>query len=142
MESLPENAFIKAISLDGSPVTDSIVNLSHGVKGSKIGIVVGLNGASIEGTVSSENGKPACCAMVVVADRVEDVNDHMKAVPSGEKYRFTGLHPGKYRLIVAGPARAYGTQAAEELFAQSPEIELHEGDRITRDVTFQPRGAR
>jgi len=65
----------------------------------------------------------------------------MKSVAGGKTYRFTGLRPGKYRLIVSGPSRAYGTQTAEELFDQSLEIELHEGDHVKRDVTFKPRGA-
>jgi hypothetical protein len=66
----------------------------------------------------------------------------MKPVRGGAKFRFTGLHPGRYRLIVSGPERPYGTQTAEELFSEAPEIELHEGDRVTRDVTLKPRGAR
>jgi hypothetical protein len=140
VESLPENAFIKAVSVDGNLSPDTVVDFTRGVKGSEIKISISLKGASIEGTVSSETGKAACCAMVVLADNIENVNDHMISVPAGEKYRFTGLHPGKYRLIVSGPARAYGTQAAEELFSESPEIELHEGEHVTRDVTFKPRG--
>jgi len=79
--------------------------------------------------------------MVVLAEKAEYVNDHMKAVKAGEKYRFTGLRPGKYRLIVSGPAQEFGTQTAETLFSKAPEIEVHEGDRITRDVTFKPRGS-
>jgi hypothetical protein len=140
-ESLPESAFIKSVSVDGAALPDTVVDFSSGVNGAKVKITIGLNGASVEGMVSSENGKPDCCAMVVVADSFEHVDDHMTAVQGGKTYRFTGLRPGKYRLIVSGPSRAYGTQPAEELFAQAPEIELHEGDHVTRDVTFKPRGA-
>lgn len=139
-ESLPENAFIKSVSIDGKALPDTVVDLSAGVNGAKLKITIGLTGASVEGTVLSENGKPACCAMVAVADSAEHVNDHMTSVQSGKTYRFTGLRPGKYRLIVSGPSRDYGMLAAEELFAQSPEIELHEGDHVKRDVTFKPRG--
>ena len=138
-ESLPENAFIKSVSVDGKTLADTVVDFSSGVNGATVKVVIGLNGASVEGTVSSENGKPTCCAMVAVAESIEHVNDHMVSVQDGKTYRFTGLHPGKYRLIVSGPARAYGTLTAEELFAQSPEIELHEGDHVRRDVTFKPR---
>lgn len=147
VEPLPENSFVKSISVDGVAVPDNVIDLSRGVNGSKIKVTVGLNSASVEGTVSSESGKAArngqgeCCAMVVLADKIENVNDHMKSVRAGERFRFTGLHPGRYRLIVSGPERPYGTQAAEDLFSQAPEIELHEGDRVTRDVTFKPRGA-
>jgi Carboxypeptidase regulatory-like domain len=140
-ESLPENAFIKSVSVDGAVMADAVVDFSGGVNGAKIKLTIGLNGASVEGTVSSENGKPACCAMVAVADTIERVNDHMASVQGGKTYRFTGLPPGKYRLIVSGPSQDYGTQTAEELFAKAPEIELQEGDHVTRDVTFKPRGA-
>jgi len=142
VESLPENAFIKTVSVDGKTLANTVLDLSGGVNGAKVKVTIGLNGASIEGTVSSEDGKPVCCAMVVVADSIEHVNDHMKSVAGGKTYRFTGLRPGKYRLIVSGPSRDYGTQTAEELFDQSPEIEAHEGDHVKRDVTFKPREAK
>jgi hypothetical protein len=140
-ESLPENAFIKTVSVDGTALPDTVVDFSGGVNGARVKITIGLNGASVEGTASSEDGKPACCAMVAVADTIEHVNDHMASVQGGKTYHFTGLRPGKYRVIVSGPSRDYGTLTAEELFAQSPEIELHEGDQVKRDVTFKPRGA-
>ena len=140
-ESLPENAFIKSVSVDGTALPDTVVDFSGGVNGAKVKLTIGLNGASVEGTVSSENGKPACCAMVAVADSIEHVNDHMKSVQGGKTYRFTGLRPGKYRLIVSGPSQVYSTQTAEQLFGQAPEIELHEGDHVTRDVIFKPGGA-
>jgi hypothetical protein len=140
-ESLPEDAFLKSVSVDGAALPGTVLDLSGGVNGAKIKLTIGLNGASVEGTVSSEDGKPACCAMVAVADSIEHVNDHMKSVQGGKTYRFTGLRPGKYRLIVSGPLQVYGTQTAEELFGITPEIELHEGDHVTRDVTFKPRGA-
>jgi hypothetical protein len=142
VESLPENAFIKSVSVDRKTLADTVVDLSGGVNGAKVKVTIGLDGASIEGNVSSEDGKPVCCAMVVVADGIEHVNDHMVSVPGGKTYRFTGLRPGKYRLIVSGPSRDYGTLTAEELFDHSPEIELHEGDHVKRDVTFKPRGTR
>jgi hypothetical protein len=140
-ESLPENAFIKSVSVDGAVMADAVVDFSGGVNGAKMKLIIGLNGASLEGTVSSANGKPACCAMVALAGSIERVNDHMASVQGGKTYRFSGLPPGKYRLIVSGPSQDYGTQTAEELFAKAPEIELHEGDHVTRDVTFKPRGA-
>ena len=135
---LPENAFVKSVRLNGTAAAETVIDLSNGVAGSEIKVTIGLNGGQIEGTVSSTTGKSACCAMVVFAASAESVNDNMKAVPAGEKYRFTGLRPGKYRFIVADPAKPYGTQTARELFATAPEIEVHEGDRIVRDVTFKP----
>ena len=141
VESVPENAFIKSVSVDGAALPDTVVDFSGGVNGAKVKLTIGLNGASVEGTVSSENEKPVCCAMVAVADSIEHVNDHMKSVQGGKTYHFTGLRPGKYRLIVSGPSQVYSTQTAEQLFGQAPEIELHEGDHVKRDVTFKPRGA-
>ena len=141
VDTMPENAYIRTVRVDGEAVADTAIDFTRGVKGAKLKITVGVNGGSVEGLVSSEDGKPACCAMVVLAEKAEYVNYHMKAVKAGEKYRFTGLRPGKYRLIVSGPAQEFGTQTAETLFSKAPEIEVHEGDRITRDVTFKPRGS-
>jgi len=48
------------------------------------------------------------------------------------------VRPGKYRLIAIGPQQmadyAEDRETAEALFRKAPEIEIHEGDRITRDV--------
>jgi hypothetical protein len=52
---------------------------------------------------------------------------------AGKQYRFTGLHPGKYRLMAAA-TRGLEPDRLQGMFEDAPEIEVHEGDRIIRDV--------
>ena len=138
VEPMAENAYVGTVQVNGAPVPRDLIDLSGGVKGSSLRITVGANGGQVSGSVASDDGKPVCCAMVVLAASVDEVNDRMSSIKGGGKYSFGGLRPGKYRLIVSGPADAYGTQTAEAKFAAAPEIEVHEGERIIRDVTFPP----
>jgi hypothetical protein len=107
-----------------------VLDLSRGIAGTTLKVIVSLNGARIEGAASAP-------AIVVLADSLEDIqaNDVKSApVAAGKKYRFTGLHPGKYRLIVVDRSQVYSTDTLLDLYPKAPEIEIHEGDRITRDV--------
>jgi hypothetical protein len=135
VEPMPENAFVKTVLVDGDAAAGTVIDLSRGIEGSKMKITIGLNGGQVEGTVSSDTGKPTCCILIALVATLDDIGrDTMKSVAAGDKYRFAGLRPGKYRFIVSNSTQAFGTQTAEELFPVAPEIEIHEGDRITRDV--------
>ena len=129
---LPENAYIKSVQLDGGVPGGEVVDLSRGVAGSNLKITIGLNGGQIKGTVSVD-GSGATIAFVETADDIGQRNTTY--VMAGKQYRFTGLHPGKYRLIVA-PTRGLEPDKLEGLFLDSPEIEVHEGERITRDINI------
>ena len=109
--------------------------------GSNLKITIGLNGGNIEGTVSVD-GSGATIAVVETADDIGQRNTTY--VMAGKQYRFTELHPGKYRLMVA-PTRGLEPDKLEGMFLNSPEIEVHEGDRIIRDAhipTEKPSEAR
>ena len=127
---LPENAYIKSVQLDGGVPGGEVVDLSRGVAGSNLKITIGLNGGHIEGTVSVD-GSGATIAFVETADDIGQRNTTY--VMAGKQYRFTGLHPAKYRLIVA-PTRGLEPGKLEGMFLDSPEIEVHEGERIVKDV--------
>jgi hypothetical protein len=129
---LAENAYIKSVQLDGGALGGEVVDLSRGVVGSNLKITIGLNGGYIEGTVSGD-GSGATIAFVETADDIGQRNTTY--VMAGKQYRFTGLHPGKYRLIVA-PTRGLEPDKLEGLFLVPPEIEVHEGERIARDVNI------
>jgi hypothetical protein len=101
------------------------IDLSHGVAGSKLRIVISRNGGQIEGTLSAG-------ATVILAESPDD-SRHVTYAAAGKQYRFTGLHPGKYRLI-ATATQGLQPDRLEGMFGDAPEIEVHEGDRIARDV--------
>ena len=127
---LPQNAYIKSVQVDDGVPGGEVVDLSRGVAGSNLKITIGINGGHIEGTVSVD-GSGATIAFVETADDIGQRNTIY--VMAGKQYHFTGLRSGKYRLIVA-PTRGLDPGKLEGMFLDSPEIEVHEGERITRDV--------
>lgn len=122
---LPENDYIKSVQVDGGAPGGDVIDLSRGVAGSKLQIIISRNGGQIEGTLSTG-------ATIILAENPDD-SRNMTYVAAGKQYRFTGLHPGKYRLI-ASARGVLEPDRLQEMFKDAPEIEVHEGDRIIRDV--------
>ena len=122
---LPENDYIKSVQVDGSAPGGEVIDLSGGVAGSKLKIIISRNGGQIEGTLSTG-------ATIILAENPDD-SRNMTYVAAGKQYRFTGLHPGKYRLMAAA-TQGFEPDRLQEMFKDAPEIEVHEGDRIIRDV--------
>jgi len=129
---LPENAFIKSVKLDGVEAKDGVLDLSGGVGEAKVKITLSRNGGQVEGSVLSESP----LAYVALAARKDDIDrTAIKAVVAGEKFRYTGLRPGKYRLMAIDPRKSSaGARDFEELFPDAPEFEIREGDRIAKDI--------
>ncbi len=128
--ALPETAFIKSIKIGSVEWNTGRIDLSNGVHGAQMDVLVSGNGGQIEGTVATEEGS----VLAVLAGEDDDLN--VRQTDAGSKFRFTGLHPGKYRLVAIDPRhfREGDRAALESLLAKAPEIEVHEGDRISRDL--------
>jgi hypothetical protein len=143
---LPENAYIKSVSMGGVAAPDRVIDLSRGVGGAIIKVTISRNGGQVEGTVLGEDGEPLSesPAMVVLAATADDFKEgNFKPVAAGAKFRYTGLRPGKYRIIAIDVRHTVGgvgnpTALIKALFAKTPEIEIHEGDRIAKDVKVIP----
>ena len=120
------------MQVDGGAPGPDVIDLSRGVAGSKVKIVIGRNGGQMEGTLSGE-GEGATIALVETAEDIGQRNTTWAA--AGKRYRFTGLRPGKYRLIGAS-TRGLEPDALQEKFGDASVIEVHEGDRITRDINL------
>jgi hypothetical protein len=135
---LPENAWIKSVKLDDAEVPGGVLDLSRGVRGAKVKVTISLNGAQVEGTVVGEDGQPFehPLPFVVIAETVDEINGSgLERAKAGAKFKFTGLRPGKYRLIAVDPRQFSGAiDAVKAVFSKAPEIEIREGDRITKDV--------
>lgn len=132
VDGLPEDAWLKSVKLDDSEVPDGVLNLPGGTGGAKLKIVVSLNGGVVEGRVTGD----APQALVVLAATADEIGERrFHPVAAGEKFRFTGLRPGKYRLI-AIDAKQYSGNLAEvkEIFPRTPEFDVHEGERIVMEA--------
>jgi hypothetical protein len=138
-DSLQENAYVKSVKLDGIETSDQILDLTRGVRNSTLKILVSHNGAEVSGTVVDENGAPSKAAFnaVMLAAKPEDISaETMKRAVDGA-FSFKGVRPGKYRLFAADPYLVQDPSTAfRALFAKAPEIEVHEGDRLTKKVTM------
>ncbi len=137
---LPENAYVKAIKAGAAEAQDGMVDLSHGVAGAAIHITLSRNGGRVEGRVLGDDGQPFAGASIVLLEESADPLDEkgIKPTEPGEKFSYSGLHPGKYRIMALDPGQFMGSHdgpdALRALLAHAEEIEIHEGDRISKDI--------
>jgi len=144
VQPLPEDTWLKSVQLNGREISGTAVDLSEGAAGARLKITISPGAGRIEGRVVGEDGGPAASPqrhIVILSQgrRSEADPREMKFVPSGEKFQFTGLAPGKYRLLAI--AAGDGGVPAENLspaLSKAAEIEIHEGDRLTRDIQATP----
>jgi len=146
VEPLPDNAFIKSIALDGIAVPDSILNFSRGANGSRLKIIVSLNGGRISGKVLGHDGEPLVSplTMIMLWKIEKDVEkeiepDNSNRVANSE-YSIKALSPGKYRLVaidtleIADLGPGDWDEQLKAFGAAAQEIEVREGDRIVKDL--------
>src|ERR1017187_9165899 len=146
VESLAENAYLKALEIDGVAAAKGIAALSQAARGATAKVTLGSNGAQVSGRVLDSDGEPIenSMLMVFLASDPEDilltggVPEH--AGPDG-KYILKGVAPGKYRLFAVDPFQINGVAGADaglemfkKLFERGEEIEFKEGDRIVKDL--------
>jgi len=144
VEPMPENGYLKSVVVDGTASPDDTLDLSHGARGSRVKITVSRNGGRLSGRVLDKNGEPVASSMVMVflAKDVKQLQDGDMTRVSEAKYEIKAIRPGKYHLIAVDALQlAASAQASDEeamlkkLFDLAEEIEIKEGDRITKDLT-------
>lgn len=150
VEPLPENAYVKALTLDSVTVLGDRLDVSHGIRGSKLQIMI-APGGEITGTVLDKDGQrmlnSVTSVFLVPAEGEFEQSDRSAAhVDESATYSFHGVRPGKYYLMgydlffsgleIEGPENIKKAAAAHgEL------VEVKEGDRIRRNVTiFEEQG--
>jgi hypothetical protein len=73
----------------------------------------------------------------------EENTSNSDVKPDGT-YSFKGVRPGKYRLIALNPLDMNFDEEStwfKKLFDRGEEVELTEGDRVTRDVKLLSKEA-
>jgi hypothetical protein len=140
VEPMPENSYIKSVTLDGVESRGEMLDLTGGPGGARGSVVMSLNGATVQGTVADEDGKPNGSPLPFVILAAENPGDGIQGRTDLEaKFRYTGLRPGKYRLIAVDPRQFDGDwDELNETFAKVPQFELREGDRIVKDLRLMP----
>jgi len=125
---MPENAYIKSMKLDNTEISSGDVDFSHGVGSSKLKITFSPNGATLTGAIEPAE---ADLAFVILERSADDARAYRsEPVLPGSKYSLSGIAPGKYRLFSVGVPLSGG----RSMFEKGEPIEIHEGDRITKDA--------
>jgi len=143
VEPMPDDGYVKTITLDNKPAADEVLDLSQGAGGSRVKITVGRTGGRISGTILGKDGEPALGLVMVVLETApkEMDEDHAARVSDG-KYSFKRIRPGKYRLfaldmleLMAGFAGGDEEEFMKSFFTAAEEVEIKDGDRISKDIT-------
>jgi hypothetical protein len=143
VEPLPDNAYVKAVTLDGTAVSDVTLDLTRGVKGNRIKVSISMSGGQISGKLVDKDGKPVVGPLVFVflATDIKHLQDENAQRSADGTYAVKAIRPGKYRImaldvfqlasVMAGPQ---DEKALEPIFNLAEDIEVKEGDRIVKDL--------
>jgi len=144
VDPLPENAYVKSLELDGTPVADGVLDLERSAPGGRIKIVVSRKGGQISGSVLDKDGAKLsnAIAMVLLVDdpakvELDKDDEHMDRVTPDGMYSFKGVRPGKYRMLAIDALHSPDVQQPDtlkKLAAATEEFEVKEGDRIAKDI--------
>jgi hypothetical protein len=136
--------FVKTVKLGGRDVTDS----GFGVAGASysIDVVVGTNGATVEGFVMDSNDKPAPDVYVVIAPSARgslrrDLY-HMTTTDHRGHFSLTGLNPGEF-LLFAVDEDPVATDLLDPEFIHTHEslgnsVQLKEGEHQSVELKLVP----
>jgi hypothetical protein len=143
---MPQDAYVRAVLLDGVAAPDGLLDFSSGAHGSKIKVMMGRNGGQISGRVLDAEGGPApgMTTWVLLSSNPAALGAEQSTRVSDGRYSFRGLHPGKYRVAALDVLRFAGVLEAgqeKDLLDRGDEIEIKEGDRITKDVKLTTKEA-
>jgi hypothetical protein len=141
---LPEKAYVKSIQLGGQETIDSGLDLTGMWTVPPLDILIGPNGATVEGTVTLDNSKPAAGAWVCLVPeppRPELTYRIKSATATGDgKFTFSGVAPGEYRLYALDQLKRdpYGDLEFLKPFeSRAMKLTVKEGERKRADLTVR-----
>ena len=145
IDSKSKNAYVKAAVLNGTPVSDLVIDLT--ANGGQLKITV-VNGANISGVVTTGDGLPvthrlSSVSLVPLAKKLKDA----KPAPVDEHgaYSIFAIPPGKYRLFaldILSMAGLFGKDDEfEALAARGETIEISGTAEIVKNLkVLAPEG--
>ena len=149
VEPLPENAYVKTVEIDGTAAPGEMAELSKTIRGARAKVTIGAQRGADFGPRAGCQGEPlpSNVAMVFLVPSAEDLpmegNGIAQTTPEG-KYTIKAFAPGKYRLFAMDPLQRMGIAGDQQdvfkkMFERAEEIELKEGERITKDMKVMAR---
>jgi len=118
VSNLPLGYFVKSVIFRGREVSESGIELGLGGT-HHVEIVMGLNGAALEGSVSDEEGKPSPGAIVALVPDTEhrQLTSRYYTAAADQNGHFTalGMYPGEYTVVAWDSAESLDYAAADAL---------------------------
>lgn len=138
IDPMPDDAYLKSVSLDGAAAPDDILDFTHGVHGAQIRVAFGRNAGRISGIVRDQSGEPlvnvdAPVTIMLVSDR-ESIDPQMPMLSRDGAYSLKGIRPGKYRIAAVDLFAVGAGRPLKDLVTREDEIEIKEGDNIHKDL--------
>jgi hypothetical protein len=121
---LQDAGYIRSLEMDGETVSGGEIDV-YGATVPHLTVKVALDGATISGKSSAENGEANVVYLLTDAKTITQ-----SAFVTGGLYSLTHIVSGKYRLAIA---QAGNDIDVASLFAAAEEIELKPGDQIVKD---------
>jgi hypothetical protein len=135
---LPEDAYL-SVTLDGNSAGSGWLDLTRGARGGQLKITVGHKGGRISGKVLDKDGTPAVRRVAIfLGDDAKELADRSLTFATDGTYSFKAIGPGKHRLLAFDTFQLTGSlydlPFAQALFALGEEVEIKEGDRLTKEL--------
>ena len=140
VDPMPENSYIKSVTAGEVVSPGEMLDLTGGVGSARATVVINLNGGTVQGKVVDEEGTPLGSPLPIVILAAENRGDGIQGRTDLEaNFRYTGLRPGRYRLVAVDPRQFDGDlDELKETLTKLPPFELREGDRIVKDLKLTP----
>ena len=145
VSDLPDGWMLKAVTLDGSYITDEIVDFTDGGT-RRLDVVLTDRTSGVSGTVTDRSGKAISNAIVVVfpEDRTRWTATRLLrgvAADNSGRYGIDQLPPGAYRIVAVStlPMNAWqDSEVLDRLWPISTSLRVLEGDQRSVPVRMQP----
>jgi len=136
---MPEGAYVKSIRFGETEYPTGMIDMSKGVTGGELAIVIAGNGAQIDGNVRDQKDQPATSASVVLIPEQRDNHMMYEMANTDQNGHFTikGVTPGKYKAFAFDRVE-YGQYEDPDFLKQFEEkgeaVEVSAGDKTSKDL--------
>jgi hypothetical protein len=138
VQNLAKGIYVKSFRLNDREFPNGILDLRNGPAKGMLTVELAADGAEISGTVRDEKGAATRSKIALFFD------DEFGSVQAGETtahpdgtYTFSGVAPGKYKILAYHPSRtgAVWTDDVLALYSSVLEkIEVRTGDKVSQDL--------
>lgn len=139
---LPGNAYVKAISFEGTELLDRQIDLSAG-RGGAMEILLSPDGAEVTGIVHDADAKPVPGAVVQICD-AENKSLDMRNADINGVFELKGLAPGVYKVFAwedRGDGIISDADFRKSFESKAIVVKLSEKSRENIDAALIPKDA-